>query len=408
MSRVLLSAYACEPGKGSEPEVGWMWATELEAAGHEVWVITRESNRKAIEADLATRKRPRLHFAYYDLPGWVRRWKRGNRGVHWYYALWQWGAYRTARKLAECVDFDRVQHVTFVGVRAPSWMGRLGLPFYLGPVSGGESVPAELRTGMSLRARGREFVRDVSNLLVRADPLMRTAFRRAEKILVATAETRQLVPRAYRGKCAVQLGVGLSREYLAWTGRRRSDPSRTLRLLYVGRLLEWKGIDLALRAVKHLLERSVAVRLTIVGEGPARRRLERMAERLGTADAVHFEPWTPHEQLPEQYYAHDVMLFPSLRDSGGMAVLEALAHGLPVVCTDRGGPGTIVNERCGRVVRTSGQSREDLATSLAEAVRQLSRDRVLTKKLSEGARARAWEFDFHKIVIRIHPKTAAS
>ena len=53
MSRILLSAYACEPGKGSEPEVGWLWATELADAGHEVWVITREANRHAIEMELA-------------------------------------------------------------------------------------------------------------------------------------------------------------------------------------------------------------------------------------------------------------------------------------------------------------------------------------------------------------------
>ena len=101
MSRILLSAYACEPGKGSEPEVGWMWATELEAAGHEVWVITREANRGAIERESENRRQSAVHFVYYDLPRWPRRWKRGDRGVHWYYALWQWGAYRLARQLTK-------------------------------------------------------------------------------------------------------------------------------------------------------------------------------------------------------------------------------------------------------------------------------------------------------------------
>ncbi len=68
MARILLSAYACEPGKGSEPEVGWMWATELAAAGHEVWVITRATNRAAIEACTNARRPPLLHFVYFDLP----------------------------------------------------------------------------------------------------------------------------------------------------------------------------------------------------------------------------------------------------------------------------------------------------------------------------------------------------
>ena len=153
MSRILLSAYACEPGKGSEPEVGWMWATELQALGHEVWVITRESNRRAVARGLGSDGRPDLHFRFYDLPRWARGWKRGNRGVHLYYALWQWGAYRAAKRLARHIGFDFVHHVTFVGMRAPSFMGRLGLPFFLGPVSGGECVPKRLRASMSLASK---------------------------------------------------------------------------------------------------------------------------------------------------------------------------------------------------------------------------------------------------------------
>ena len=251
MSRILLSAYACEPGKGSEAEVGWMWATELEAAGHEVWVITREANRSAIEGEPKADSRVGLHFVYYDLPRPVRKWKRGGRGVHWYYALWQWGAYRLARRLTKTVRFDCVQHVTFVGLRAPSFMGRLGLPFVLGPVSGGECVPPLLRKGLSNNARLREAVRDVANGLVKADPTMRSGFRSAEKILVATAESRALVPRVYHEKCQVQLGIGLSREYLGLTARRRRRSAGSeLRLLYAGRLLEWKGVDLALRALR--------------------------------------------------------------------------------------------------------------------------------------------------------------
>ena len=47
--KILLSAYACEPNKGSEPEVGWKWATTLSELGHEVYVITRSNNKETIE-----------------------------------------------------------------------------------------------------------------------------------------------------------------------------------------------------------------------------------------------------------------------------------------------------------------------------------------------------------------------
>jgi glycosyltransferase involved in cell wall biosynthesis len=403
MSRILLSAYACEPGKGSEPEVGWLWATELAAAGHEVWVLTRMANRAAIEARTAQHPIPRLHFEYYDLPRWIMRRKRGALGVYWYYALWQWGAYRTARKLAERVQFDRVQHVTFVGVRAPSFMGRLGLPFVLGPVSGGERVPQELRSGMPGQARRMERLRDAANRLARVEPIMRQSFQQAERILVATEASRELLPPALQHKCEVHLGIGLSREYLGWSGQRNASTERPLRLLYAGRLLPWKGVHLALRALAAATDRSDQLRFTIAGDGPARERLEQLAVELGLGEQVRWVRWLPHDELEELYRKHDALLFPSLRDSGGMTVLEAMAHGLPVICTDLGGPGAIVNDRCGRVVSTAARSEEEVVAALADAVCELDGDRVLLRKLGRAARARAWDFDFRRVVTRVHP-----
>jgi glycosyltransferase involved in cell wall biosynthesis len=406
MSRILLSAYACEPGKGSEPGVGWMWATELAAGGHQVWVITRRANRHAIEDATWQQEGNAPHFVYYDLPLWVLRWKRGGRGIYWYYALWQWGAYRLTRQLTKEISFDCVHHVTFVGLRGPSFMGWLGLPFYLGPVSGGERVPAALRSGMSRTAKWREAIRDLANRAILADPVMRATFRRAQKILVTTAQSQQLIPRRYRDKCAVQLGVGLSREYLGWTGRKRTLPDTTLRLLYVGRLVEWKGVDLALYVVRGLRDRGHSVRFTIVGDGPARKALEQLTVELGVNVEVSWIGWIPQEQLHQHYNKHDALLFPSLRDSGGMVVLEALAHGLPVVCTDRGGPGVIVTERCGRRVRTEGRTKDEVIDLLTAAVSELAGDHVLLKKLSAGARSRAWEFDFRRVVASVYPASS--
>ena len=149
-----------------------------------------------------------LHFVYYDLPQWARGWKRGAAAFILYYALWQWGAYRTAKRLTTQTNFDCVHHVTFVGVRAPSFMGRLGLPFFLGPVSGGECVPKTLRTGMTRTAKWRESLRDVANRVVRCDPVMRSSFRRAESIFLATPESLRLIPSQIPGEMHGATGSG--------------------------------------------------------------------------------------------------------------------------------------------------------------------------------------------------------
>ena len=213
MARILLSAYACEPDRGSEPGVGWTWATELARIGHEVSVITRADNRPTIESN-AQHRSLNLTFLYYDLPTWVQHWRRFPGGKRLYYVLWQWFAVRYLRHLFSALPFDVVHHVTYVSARYPSFMGSLGIPFLFGPVSGGEGIPPRLRSGLSAGARFQEWLRDLSNFLVRFDPLMRHTFRQAERILV-TRDTLELIPRRWRHKCEVQLAIGLAEPYLS-------------------------------------------------------------------------------------------------------------------------------------------------------------------------------------------------
>ncbi|HRT09520.1 MAG TPA: glycosyltransferase family 1 protein, partial [Candidatus Paceibacterota bacterium] len=86
--RVLMSAYSCEPGKGSEPEVGWQWAINL-ARHHDLTVITRRNNADAIRARLADLPRPHPQFLFYDLPELLQRWKKTWLPVAVYYLIWQ-------------------------------------------------------------------------------------------------------------------------------------------------------------------------------------------------------------------------------------------------------------------------------------------------------------------------------
>ena len=141
--KLLLSAYACEPDRGGESGVGWHWALELARLRHDVWVLTRANNQQAIQR--ASPNLPNVRFIYYDLPNWLAKLKKKAPILQFYYLLWQWGAYRTARELHRQEQFDLVQHLTFGVFRHPSFMGRLGIPFIFGPVGGGERAPFRLR-----------------------------------------------------------------------------------------------------------------------------------------------------------------------------------------------------------------------------------------------------------------------
>ena len=287
-------------------------------------------------------------------------------------------------------------------------MGWLGIPFYFGPVSGGECAPRLLRRNMTQPARAFEFARDCANWLTPCDPLMRATFRQATRIYVTSRESLNLVPQKYRDKCEVHLGIGVTRQQLALSRRSPADSERELRCVYVGRLLEWKGLHLALLAMQRLAAQAAPVGLTIIGDGPAKASLQWLAKRLCITSCITWHSWLPYEKVQTELYQHDVFVFPSLRDSGGMAVLEALAHGLPVVCTALGGPATIVTNRCGRLIAAENRSANMIAGDLADHLRELAENPRLRRSLSIAARRRAWEFEFRRLVEAIYGAPANS
>ncbi len=396
--KVLLSAYACEPAKGSEPGVGWMWARGLARLGHEVWVLTRANNRAPIEA--AAPPETNLHFLYYDLPAWARPWKSGGRGVRLYYLLWQWGAYRYAREIHARERFDRVHHVTFVSVRQPSFMGRLGAPFVFGPVAGGEHAPWRLRLGCGWRGLALDALRDVANALVRFDPLMAATFRAAERIYVTSEQTLALIPRRYRHKADVALAIGWDGEPGAASADGGGDAGAALRVLFVGRLVYWKGLHLGLAAFRRLLDEEPDARFVVVGGGTDETRLKGLAEALGIAGNVEWVPRLARDELLACYARHDVLLYPSLHDSGAMVVLEALGAGVPAICLDLGGPGAIVDETCGRVIATAERSEDEVVAALANALVALAADPAQRTGLADGARQRVQDFRWNALVAR--------
>lgn len=401
--KILLSAYACEPNAGSESGVGWHWAIELTRLGHEVLVLTAACQRPLIERELASNPRNNLQFRYYALPKWPVVDIKDIRPIHLHYLLWQWRASRFARRLHREIGFDCVHHVTYAAIRQPSFMGGLGVPFIFGPVGGGERAPWKLRKGFGWKAFAREAVRDVSTALIRFDPLMRRTFRQAEAIYVTTQESRAAVPRRWRSNTQVQLAIGIDRPLPATEPSTRR-PSGNLRVLYVGNFLPWKGMHLGLIAFSHLNKQFPATTLTLVGGGTDEKHWRRTARALGIDGAITWLPWTDHNNLTKIYLRHDVLLFPGLHDSGGIAVLEAMAHGLPVVCLDLGGPAVTVDRTCGRVVRTKGKTKSQVERDVAEALAGLHEDPALLRRLSRGARRRVGAFSWRNQVESIYSR----
>jgi glycosyltransferase involved in cell wall biosynthesis len=390
--KVLVSAYACEPGKGSEPGVGWHWITELAHLGHEVHVITRSNNRASIEKALADVSIMRLHFHYYDLPSWGKWWKRGNRGIQLYYRLWQHGAYCLARRLTRKMHYDLVHYLTFGSFRQPSFMGRLGLPFVIGPTGGAEVTPVSLRGSYPAILAFREMLREISIKLAYWDPAVRAMYRQAAIVFCKTRDTLAILPASCWEKSRVQHEIGVEAH------RIRHEvlvPSASADFLYAGRLIYMKGIHLALKAFAELIQDRPNTTFTIIGAGPDEAQLKRLSATLGLRDSVRWLGWIPYEELQMQYCHYTAFVFPSLHDSSGNVILEALSQALPVICLDTGGPGEILSPSCGIKIPVKNRSMTEVVRDLSAAMRCLAdnpelRDQMGRRSL-EVARASTWK-----------------
>jgi glycosyltransferase involved in cell wall biosynthesis len=399
--RVLLSAYACEPGKGSEPEIGWNWALEISRLGHECCVITRENNVDVVLA-AARVHCPNLRVVGYDLPKWASFWKKGIRGMGLYYRMWQCGVWRRAARLVKEEQFDVVHHVTFGVFRQPSFMGELGIPFVIG-VGAGEVMPKQFFWALPFKAKMNEIARDIGVALGRIDPWVRGSLGRAMLIFCRTKRTLEILPAAVQERAVVLEDVGTLQDQI---GRSGDTAIREPRFLFAGRLVACKGLHLAFEALALLRKEIPSVSITVAGNGTDEAWLRRRAKELGLQKAVNWVGKLTHAEMLTLYSSHVAFIFPSLHDAGPLVIPESYARGLPVICLDIGGPSQLLPDGCGYKVSVEGRSSRAVVVKLAEAMSSLATDPGLRKRMSdaciEAARERTWQ----KLVARAYDMVA--
>jgi glycosyltransferase involved in cell wall biosynthesis len=395
--RVLVSAYSCEPGRGSEPGVGWNMARAL-SAHHDVWVMTRTSSRASIERRSERQPIRGLRFIYFDLPPWLGWLQEGDLRVQVHYYLWQFGAYRVARRLHRKVGFDLVHHITFAKFWSPSFMSLLPLPFVWGPVGGGESAPRTFWADFGVRGFLYEALREAVRSIAQLDPFVRMTATRSTIALATTEETRRYLDRLHASDPLLMLATGISCTDLEKLVPRTPRGDRPVRFLSVGRLLHLKGFHLALRAFARL--NGIDAEYWIIGDGPEASRLRRLVADLGLTHRVRFLGALPRDAVLGHITDSDVLVHPSLHESGGIACLEAMAAAKPVICLDLGGPAAQVTPEVG--VKIPASAPAAVVRELARAMRALALDPALRQRLGTSGRRRimeefVWEKKANKI-----------
>ena len=263
-------------------------------------------------------------------------------------------------------------------------------PFILGPVNGGLPYPPGFGD-IARKEFGRlRFLRTLSRVI----PGYRSTYERADKLLAGSSDTLAMLRQLFdirddRVELFHENGVVAS--LFGERSQRNSDTP--LRLLFVGRLVPYKCADVVVDALSRVAP-ALHVTLSIVGDGPERRRLEDQIRRLGLTSRVSFAGWITQDQIVEFYRRADIFCFPSIREFGGAVVLEAMAAGLPCIVSDHGGIAEYVTEESG--FRIFPVSREDLCRQMALHIETLARSEELRRRMSSAAIERALGFEWNR------------
>ena len=378
--RVLIAAEHASARFGGEAALPLHYFRVLRNRGIPVWLVTHARTR----AELSALYPDDARIFYIDDSVFHRAMWRAGRllpdAISYFTTGFlsrlstQLSQRRLIHRLVQEQGITVVHQPMPVSPREPSMLYGFGVPVVIGPMNGGMDYPTAFR-------RQRGGIEQVVLGLGRASATLLNALmpgkRRAATLLVANRRTRDALP---GGVCSdvielVENGVDLTL-WKAPTELSDAPKSDAAVFVYMGRLVDWKAVDLLLCAFAQARTRA-SMRLWILGDGDERARLEALAAELGIAGAVadtvgtvHFAGWLPQAACAQRLREADCLVLPSLLECGGAVVLEAMSMAKPVIATAWGGPLDYLDASCGILVPPSG--RETLIAGLAAAMTQLA------------------------------------
>ena len=389
--KILISAIACNPYLGSENYVGWA-AVKCLARDHDLWVVTSKRHRLDLEKAETEGLVPKN--VRFILVGNYEEWRHSRRLGR----LKDWQEYvnfsrailPVGRQLHVTEKFDLAHHVTIATWRVASPLWRLGIPFVFGPIGGNEQFPPRLFPILSRSAAGFELLRMLSNTASRFSPSVRACMRHASHIFASNSETESLVKRLHGSSEGVsrlmQTFFPAERIQAFTIQAARREATGPLRLFAGGYLEGRKGGALAIHALARAKAKGVKFQYRLCSNGPEIDHLRKLAIRLGLGDEILFASPLSGEAYRTELGATHIYLLPSLRDSAGATLMEAMLAGCVPVVADCGGPGHIVTAECGYKIPVSNCER--MIDDLANTIVILDRDRKIILEKGRAASRR--------------------
>ena len=365
---ILYIAYSCSPNHGSEDRIGWKIPL-ASAANHRVFVLTKEEHRSEIEEYRKNHLSCQVQFYYVDIPA---AYKKIFRGFSYSGRLniWHKRALVAAEEICRREGIDLIHQITPVEFRSIGDYGRIpNVKFVCGPIGGGEYIPSGLRYYARLHALEEIFrtgINRFSLLKLRCSGVLS----RCDAVLFANKETKQYLSSAMCSSkfCKCMTEIGIDSEEIAQDGEKNvADTTRNF--LVAGRLIYRKGHAFLLDALKEL-PAEYHYTCTMLGNGPELNRLRKACKANGLECRVRFKDKVPFQEMDKIYADAHVLIMPSIRETTGSVLLEAMSRGIPIVTIDRFGGAMLLNDVSGWLYygRTQGDFVKCLRNTLMECI----------------------------------------
>jgi glycosyltransferase involved in cell wall biosynthesis len=340
---IIVIAVAINPRTGGEPGKGWWWIDALRPY-FTLHVVTSESNA----ADARTMIGPdeEIYFHLVQSP------------VNFAKPLWgymqYWGYLKKALGVSQKIksEFPIVGacHLTLGSFRVLPRYDKLGIPYMVGPVGGGECTPLKMLWSrpVPLSHKISETLRPLINQASALVPPVHACLKHADLVLATSDETAVTVKRigARNAKAVFPDSYDFPIDapgILAEKQARMETLKEKVHLLWQGRLLWWKGPDIALEVLKAAVLAGLKVELTMVGSRPGSwetgvgKEVKALAEKMGLLPHIRFLEAMSREAFLAVVKEQNGFLGTSLHDSGGIPLVEAESRGIPCLTLGLGG-----------------------------------------------------------------------
>lgn len=397
MLKILINAYACSPGMGSEPGMAWNWVSNL-AKFCELYIITEGEFREKIEEVVPTLEQGKnMHFYYNPVTDEIRKmcWNQGDWRFYKYYREWQWKTYLMAKEICSSEHIDVLHQLNMIGFREPGYLWKLSkesdVPFVWGPIGGLKQFPLAYLQGAGLKMKLFNRLKNILNVWQlkhekRVDEALKTA-----RLLISS------IPDSYR---AIKKYKGLESIVIPETGCFLSEDISTdrfdekeLHVMWVGKFDFRKQLPLALRAIAIANNPNIVLEIYGGGSDEQIASAKRVADLLGITEKVVWHGNQPNDVVMNAMHKAQVFFFTSVSEDTSTVVLEAVSNRLPVLCFDACGMAAVIDDKVGRKVALSNPAQS--AADFAKQLNDLEHDRNLLKQLSENCKQRqnelSWE-----------------